>query len=346
MSESISRSWFVVLNNPEKFGYIGTPEEIVNKLKDEWIRGNPLRKGYWAFCISSDGLKHVHMILEHSGAMRFSAIKKTYPTAHLEPTRGSKKEVQDYIKKVGKYAEKNEKVIATTSHGNIEGFKRYALNSREDVLLTIESMIENGKTPNEIMSEDIRFRKEESVIRKSYFAKRYKETPPIRKVNVIWHLGESGAGKSYTYVNLCEKYGDDNVYFFSDYSNSGVGGFDNYCGEPYLFIDELKGNALPYELLLTILQGYRSQIHCRYANCYTLWNEVHITSIYSPEDIYFSTVKRELQSKDNVQQLLRRINKYIYHYIENNEYKAVEVQGTNYKGYEQIKNQLKNKGAL
>lgn len=225
-----------------------------------------LRKGYWAYCISSDGLKHVHMVLEHSGAMRFSAIKKTYPTAHLEPTRGSKKEVQDYIKKVGKYAEKGEKVIAATSHGNIEGYKKYALNSRDDVLLTIENMIENGKTPNEIMSEDIRFRKEESVIRKSYFAKRYKETPPKRDVYVIWHLGESGSGKSYTYVKLCEKHGDENVYFLSDFSNNGVGGFDSYCGEPYLFIDELKGNSLPYELLLTIMQGYRAQIHCRYVD--------------------------------------------------------------------------------
>lgn len=50
------------------------------------------------------------------------------------------------------------------------------------------------------------------------------------------------------------------MYFFSDYANRGVGGFDGYCGEPYLFMDELKQDSLPFELLLTITQGYRSQM--------------------------------------------------------------------------------------
>lgn len=133
-------------------------------------------------------------------------------------------------------------------------------------------LIEEGMTPNQIMAEDIRLRREENLIRKCYFAKRYKETPPIRTVKVVWHCGDSGCGKSYSYIDLCEKYGDDLVYFFSDYANRGVGGFDGYCGEPYLFMDELKQDSLPFELLLTITQGYRSQIHCRYSNCITLWN--------------------------------------------------------------------------
>ena len=341
MSESISRSWFVVFNNPEQHGYNDTPKEIVEQLKQEWIKDNPLRKGYWAYCESADGLKHVHMVLEHSGAMRFSAIKKAYPTAHLEPTRGNKQQVQAYIKKEGVFAEKGEKVIASTSYGNIDGYKRLPINTQQDILTYIENSIEEGKTPSEIMSEDIRYRKEESLIRKAYFAKRYRETPPLRNLNVTWHLGETGSGKSHAYVKLCEKYGDDKIYFFSDYSNKGIGGFDGYCGEPILFMDELKLNSLSYELLLTILQGYRTQIHCRYANCYALWDEVHITSIYAPEDIYNSLVHNTLKSKDNIQQLLRRINLYVYHYVENGEYKSVEIDGKDYNGYDNIKSNIK-----
>ncbi|MBQ2663717.1 MAG: hypothetical protein IJG16_06160 [Clostridia bacterium] len=143
-------------------------------------------------------------------------------------------------------------------------------------------------------------------------------------------------GKSYTYVKLCEQYGDDNVYFFSDYANKGVGGFDLYCGEPILFIDELKGKSLPFELLLTILQGYRTQIHARFANCVALWKEVHITSIYAPEDIYIDMVAR--QDKDPLQQLLRRITKYIYHYkLKEEEYRAYELDSNDYKGYSALK---------
>lgn len=336
MSETISRSWFCVLNNPQSHGYIGSPEEIVEQLKKEWIGDNPLRKGYWAFCIAENGLPHVHMVLEGSGAMRFSLIKKAYPKAHLEPTKGSKKQILTYIKKEPPFDEKGEKVVTFTSHGNIEGHKRFALSNTNDILQTIEQLIEDGLTPSAIMAEDIRLRKEEGLIRKAYFAKRYKETPPQRDIKVIWHCGGSGTGKSFAYIKLCEEFGDDNIYFFSDYANKGIGGFDGYCGEPILFMDELKGDSLPFEFLLTILQGYRTQIHCRYANCYALWNEVHITSIFSPEDIYEGMVARDRQATDTIKQLLRRINLYVYHYTEKGEYKTFELEGALYKNYNDL----------
>lgn len=336
--DTVSRSWFAVLAYPEKHGYTGMPEEIIERLKDEWVRDNPLRKGYWAYCISDKGMPHIHMVLEGSGSMRFSAVKKAYPKAlHLEETKGNKKQVLSYIKKEPPFDEKGEQVICFTSHGNIEGNKRFALSNINETLRTIENLIEDGMTPNQIMAEDIRLRKEEALIRKAYFAKRYRETPPKRDVQVIWHMGDSGSGKSFSYVNLCEKCGDDNVYLFTDYANKGVGGFDGYCGEPVLFIDELKGNSLPFELLLTIMQGYRTQIHCRYANCYALWIEVHITSIYSPEDIYGDMVGVTEQAKDPIKQLLRRITKYLYHYQDKGEYKVYELKGEQYTGYQELK---------
>lgn len=337
VKDTVSRSWFVILNNPEEHGYTGLPEEIIEKLKDEWIGENQLRKGWWGYCISDKGMPHIHMVLEGSGAMRFSAIKKSYPTAHLEPTKGNKKQVLAYIKKEPPFAEKGEKVICFTSHSNIEGNKRFALSNNNDTLLTIEQLIEDGLTPTAIMAEDIRFRKEEALIRKAYFAKRYKETPPKRDVKVVWHTGASGSGKSYSYIKLCEEFGDDNVYFFSDYANKGTGGFDSYIGEPILFMDEVKIDSLPFELLLTILQGYRSQIHCRYANCYALWNEVHISSIFPPEEIYKGITTRETQSRDTIKQLLRRISLFVYHYIYGDEFKSYELLGSEYKDYEQLK---------
>lgn len=337
MSDTVSRSWFAVLNNPEKYGYADlTPKQIVERMKAEWIGNNPLKKGHWAYCISEKGTPHIHMILEGSGSMRFSAVKKAYPQAHLEPTKGSKKQILAYIKKEPPFDEKGEQVICFTSHGNIEGNKRFVLSNVNDTLQMIEQLVEDGMTPNQIMAEDIRLRREESLIRKAYFAKRYRETPPKREVKAVWHMGDSGTGKSYAYVRLCEQYGDDNIYFFTDYANKGVGGFDGYCGEPVLFMDELKGGSLSFESLLTIMQGYRTQIHCRYANCYALWNEVHITSIYAPEDIYTEMVSREERTKDPVKQLLRRISVYIYHYRDGEGYKTFELPGSEYKGCENL----------
>ena len=337
MADTVSRSWFAVLNHPENY-YPGSPEEIIEQMKNEWIRDNPLRKGHWAYCISStNGIPHIHMVLENSVSMRFSAVKKAYSKAHLEETKGSRQQVMAYIKKLPPFDEKGEQVICFTSFGNIEGNKRFKLSNMNQTLDKIEELIEEGMTPAQIMEQDIRLRKEETLIRKAYFAKRYRETPPYRKVTVVWHIGESGTGKSYSYLDLCNQYGDDNVYFFSDYANKGVGGFDHYGGENILFMDEIKKNSLPYELLLLITQGYRSQIHCRYSNCIALWNEVHITSIYPPEEIYKSLVNDEDRGIDTVKQLLRRINTYVYHYKENNEYKSFVLEGKKYVNYEELR---------
>jgi hypothetical protein len=344
--DTVSRSWFAVFPYPEQHGYSGTPEEICEQLKQGWIGDNHLRKGWWGYCISDKGMPHIHMVLEGSGSMRFSAVKKAYPTAHLEPTKGNKKQVLAYIKKESPFDEKGEQVIYFTSHGNIECNKRFALSNNNDTLQTIEQLIEEGMTPDAIMAEDIRLREKESLIRKAYFAKRYKETPPQRDVKIVWHCGESGTGKSYAYIKLCEQFGDDNVYFFSDYANRGSGGFDNYGGQPILFMDELKRESLPYELLLTIMQGYRTQIHCRYSNCFALWSEVHITSIFSPEDIYGGMVNWETQAKDTIKQLLRRITQYVYHYKENGEFKTFKLPGNQYKDFDDLKRKATGKEFL
>lgn len=37
MADTVSRSWFAVFPYPEKHGYSGSPEEIVEQLKKEWI---------------------------------------------------------------------------------------------------------------------------------------------------------------------------------------------------------------------------------------------------------------------------------------------------------------------
>lgn len=48
-------------------------------------------------------------------------------------------------------------------------------------------------------------------------------------------------------------------------------------------------------------------------------------------------VKSEERERDCIQQLLRRINKYVYHYKEGNKYKTVEVEAKRYTSYEELK---------
>ena len=140
--EARARSWFAVFNNPDQHGYPGEPEEVCQRLKEEWCT-SPTRSGAWMYCVSADGLRHVHMVLEDVMTMRFSKIKSSYACgAHFEVTKGIKKQAEDYINKVGAWEEKGEVILAKVVGGEIRGTqgKRSDLAEIEDLLLA-------GNTP-------------------------------------------------------------------------------------------------------------------------------------------------------------------------------------------------------
>lgn len=307
-----------------------TPEDIVDTAIEMWCRNKPYRTCAVNYEIGDTGNEHLHMVLEDPSKVRFSAIQKLYPGIHIEPTRGNKQQAEDYINKIGRFAEKNHTVIVPARYrGEIKAKQGY----RSDLSI-IEELIDKGKTPNEIMDISINYRQYEKLIRGYFFAKRIKETPPKRNVKVFWHTGESGTGKSFTYVQICEEQNEENIYLMTDYD---TGGLDLYCGQKILFMDEFKGN-MSFQRLLNYLDGYKIQIHCRYANAYALWDEVHITSIFPPEEAYKFMVNMEYQERDQLAQLLRRLTKIIYHYKNNGAYKSFELSGTDYKNYDDLKN--------
>ena len=324
-----ARSWFCVLNNPkELFGDV-TPEEMVNSAIEMWCEDKPQRSCAVNYEIGDTGNPHMHMVLEDPAKVRFSAIQKLFKGMHIEPTRGNKEQANDYIQKKGSFEEKaHTVVIPAVYRGTIKANQ----GARKDLDI-IQELLEQGMTPNEIMDMDINYRKHETLIRKQFFRKRCKEAPTTRDVKVVWHVGESGSGKTNTYVQLVEQHGKDNVYIMTDYEN---GGFDNYCAEPVLFMDEFKGN-FRFQTLLGYLDKYVIQIHCRYANAYALWNEVHITSVFPPEEAYRSMVEPSERDKDKIDQLFRRVDTICYHYKENGEFKVFELPMTEYKSYNELK---------
>jgi len=323
--DSKCRSWFCVFNNPAEHGIEGTPAEIVEKVIEIWIEDNPQRTCAVAYCISKEGLHHLHAVLEDDNENRFSALKKLYPGMHIEPTKGNKRQAEDYIKKEGKYSDTSEEIVYLGRHGEIKG----AQGQRRD-LGVVEKLLEQGKTPNEIFDMNISYRRYEKMIKDAYFRKRWKETPAIRKITVYWHLGKSGTGKSYEMIKLMQEKGSEGVYLITDYDN----GFDKYGGEKVLFMDEFRGQ-IKYTQLLTILDVYRAQIRCRYTNVYALWEEVHITSVMHPEEIYKKMVT-ENRKVDTIEQLIRRIDYVVLHKKQNEEYEKIEIPIEIYKNNNKI----------
>jgi len=333
--DTVSKSWFCIFDNPRKHGFSGTEQEICDAIADIWMQDNPQRTCAVLYCVSADGLEHCHAVFEDTKAMRFSMVKKLFPSMHIEPTKGNKDQAEDYINKRGQWEEKGEKILAKIQHGEIKG----AQGQRRDIEI-VEEMLENGYTPDWIMDKNLAFRRYEKMIRDAYYRKRFKETPPKRKINVTWHVGASGSGKSYEYVRiqnaeeLC-----DAVYYVTDYEH----GFDKYCGQSILFMDEFRGQ-MPYSRFLTLLDGYKTQVPCRYSNVYALWNYVVIATILPPEMVYTNMVDK-YQDVDTYQQLKRRIETIVYHWVDDDgKYRKYEMPMVEYVDYDALKD--KAEGSL
>ena len=329
MPDTVSKSWFAVLAlaNPETSDYSGKPQEICEQLRDAWVGTSDTRTGAWAYCISKDGFHHAHMVLEDSKAMRFSAVKQVFGTAHIEATKGDKRQAEDYITKQGKYAESGEQVVCVIRHGEIQGKGQ---GHRSD-LDQIHEMLEAGMRPSEIFRANFSYRRYSSLIKSAFYDLRREQTSPIREVKVHYRLGKSGSGKTYYFKRLCEIFGRDEVHLVSEYER---GGFDAYLGEKIIFLDEFKGQ-LRFSTLLSLLDCYPTQVGARYSNVWTLWDEVYITSVIPPEQLYFS---EDFNKHDKIDQLLRRISDITYCYKDIDGYYEYTIPMSEYTSYEELQN--------
>ena len=298
------------------------PKKMCERVVSMWCDSKPGRTGACVYCISPSGLHHLHMVLECSSTdkFRYSAVQKIYGQKfHLEPTRGNKSEVYDYIHKLGKHEEKGEVVVADYQHGEIIGKQ----GNRSD-LDAIGEMIEQGMTPRDILSENFRFYRYENMIRKAFYDKREKDTEYFREVKVFWHYGYTGTGKSYWAKRYVDEHGPNDIFKVSQYKN---GFFDRYCGERLLYMEELRGDKMEYSELLQICDGYKDAIHCRFSDIIPLWREVHITSPFTPEEVYNVMIPNfETRKIDTLEQLMRRIDVVIHHSKDESGYHQFEIE--------------------
>ncbi|HEM3681405.1 TPA: replication protein RepA [Streptococcus suis] len=300
-------------------------EDMVNHLLSLWIDGKEETRSAAAnYEIGDNGIHHSHLILEAKNQARFSAIKKLYPMIHVELTRGTREQVTAYLNKTGQHEEKaHTTIVSMMNHGVIEANQQ---GKRTD-LETIQELLEAGLTPEQIMRQNLSYRKFSKMIKEHYYQMQVENAPLTKEMNVYWHMGSSGSGKSFMQVRLKKKFGFENVYVLSDY---GTGGLDNYTGEPILFMDEFKGD-IDYQTFLKLLDVYPNQVHARYSNVYALWDTVHISSIYNPFQIYKMLVPDKQRKYDPIEQLYRRIHIIVYHFkTDDGQYKELNIQMEKY----------------
>ena len=309
-----ARSWFCVLNNPEdNLEYLKnkSPEEQIKLLRIRWLEEHGDNAACaFAYCVSASGLKHIHAVLEKPSKVSFDRVREFLGNkGHIEATRGTKKQAEDYINKRGAFAEKGEKIICIEYAGEIAGSQ-----GRRNELDAIEDLLSQGKRPNEIFEElGLRSRRYEAIIKGAFFDKKIKDTPRRRPVDVFWHVGVSGSGKSEGFNN--DPRPDDMLFFLAGEDVGKNGAFDLYQGEEVLWIDELKGGHIKYSRLLTLCDGLKMPLQCRYKNGFQLWNEVNITSIFTVDEMYKNMVQDEDKKIDSIEQIKGRIKKTVYHFV-------------------------------
>lgn len=311
-----------------------TPQQTLEKFINKWVEEDKdNRTGIATYCIAhaSEGqdkwLKHIHAVLCSKKTFRFTDVQKLFPGMHISPTKGTKKEALNYIRKQGDYApdgkkgEKDEIVVEEYGIGEVFGSER----SRND-MKAIEGYIRDGLTPQEIYAISFGFRRYTNMIEKAYLDKKIADTPVVQDIEVFWHFGQSGTGKSHRVVDLVNEYGRENVYIVPDLGSSGA--FDGYCGQDIIFIDELRPHTIKYNKLLMLLDEYTHEIPARYYNRFKCWKQVHITTPYHPEDFYEEALGDEQKHNDYYEQLRRRITHCIYHSKKDGEFLEEEIDLT------------------
>lgn len=116
----VAKSFMATLIRPEEHGYTGTPGEVCDRLCREWTEGHASRSGVWAYCLSAEGVPHVHMVVQEMRAMRLSKLVESYAIgSHFEAVKSGYMAAEDYILQLEEQDKGAEKVLCVKVHGTI-----------------------------------------------------------------------------------------------------------------------------------------------------------------------------------------------------------------------------------
>lgn len=288
-----SEMYQITINNPVDKDI--THEEIKKTLVNNF-------KTLQFFCMADEkgSCLHTHIFVCFASRVRFSKVKKHFPTAHIENVKGTVSQNIAYIKKNGKWQDdlKHETQIA----GTYEEFGTPPPDSKGkcDDMTELYYMIMDGLTNAEIIARNqdyiLQIDKLDKV-RTTILTDKYKNTRRT-DIEVTYCYGMTGSGKT---RGVLDEFGDSNVFRVTDYQHP----FDGYNCQEVIVFDEFR-SSLPLKEMLNYCDIYPIELRARYSNKFACYNKVFIISNWKLEKQY-----SELQKEDRESWLafLRRIHK-------------------------------------
>lgn len=244
---------------------------------------------------------HTHIFIYFNSRVRFSTVKKAFPTAHIEQSRGSIEQNIAYVEKSGKW--ENDIKHGTKIDGTFEeiGNRPKSENHGKNAdMAELYDLVKLGWTNSQILeynNDYILYMERTERLRTILLTEKYKGTRRLDLV-VTYIYGVTGSGKT---RSVMDEYGDSDVYRVTDYRHP----FDSYNCQPVLVFDEFR-SSLMIKDMLNYLDIYPIELPARYSNKYACYNKIFIISNWCLEKQYADLQQDDEESWNA---FLRRIHK-------------------------------------
>lgn len=240
---------------------------------------------------------HTHIYVHFTSRVRFSTLKKHFPTAHIEKARASAEVNIQYVSKTGKW--KNDPKADTSIKGSFEEWgERPKQKGKNSDLEQLYGLIEAGYTNSEIIKENndyIAIIEKLDRVRTTFLVDKF--TGVMRDVNVVYISGETGTGKT---RSIYESYPAQDVYRINDYKHP----FDSYEGQSIMVFDEFR-SQLRISDVLNYLDIYPIVLPARYANKYACYTTLYLISNWTLEQQY---INEQHTDPESWEAFLRRVS--------------------------------------
>ena len=307
-----SRKWQITINNPEE-----------KKLKHEDIKEilqSMSSVKYWCMAdeIGEKGTYHTHLYI-YASAIRFSTIKNKFNACHIEMAKGTSEQNKEYITKTGKWEKDKKK--ETNLADTFEEFGELPLErqGQRNDLNDLYDMIKHGFSNYDILEVEPTYMLQiDKIERVRQILKEEEYRSKFRNVEVTYIWGKTGSGKTRAITDMYE----DNYYRVTDYLHP----FDSYKGQDCIILEEFRSD-LKIGQLLTLTEGYPTELPCRYNNKVACYTKVFILSNI-PINCQYMNI--QFEQPETWKAFLRRIKEILYfthesiipinkdEYIENN----------------------------
>jgi len=291
-----ARGWCLTINNPllapnQAVTSSDWPSFAVSDFQNATVvySCRQLEKG------ENAGTPHIQAVVYYQNARSFDAVKKAFPTAHIEVMRASLKDAAAYCQKPVTRVDGTDYV----EHGVMPPGQ----GIRNDIVAVSDAIV-NGelKTISSIAKANpalfVRNSRGFSTLLSLQFVPR---TEPM-KVLYIW--GPTGSGKTlemYRTVSGCPTLGYnelgarmkwDDVYIASKVqSSSGTMWFDGYAQQKYLVFEEFNDSFLPLTTMNMIIGNAPVQLQTKGGMIHLNSQHLIILSNHSPESLYMGVAE-------------------------------------------------------